>query len=750
MKPLQSTFLLALIAASFPGNSRAEQSPVYLDPKAPVENRVEDLLGRMTLEEKISLVHADSKFTTAAIPRLQIPRRWLSDGPHGVREDIGPDTWKPAGRTDDFASYLPAGIALAATWNPDTGRAYGEVVGQEARRRGKDIMLGPAINIMRTPLCGRNHEYYGEDPYLASRMVVGYIQGEQSAGVASCVKHFAANNQELQRNTIDVEMDERSLREIYLPAFRAAVQEAGVLAVMGAYNKFRGEFCCHNDYLLNRVLKKEWGFKGLVMSDWNGVHETAQAVRNGLDLEMGTVFKDRENKEKEVNYDDFFLARAFREGIQHGDYPTALLDDKVRRNLRVMITTGVLDPKRPEGSLNTPAHEATALRVAEESMVLLKNDGNFLPLNSGKIKSLAVIGENAQLRHASGGDSAAIKALYEITPLEAITRRAGRAMNITFSRAYRQPKLLSEDVADEAGVVRGGMENVSAQEVADMADRAVRAAKEADAVIYVGGLNHNHGFDSEGADRANMKLPYNQDELLSRILEANPRTVVVLNTGSPVEMGPWLEKAPAVVEAWYPGMEGGNALAHLLFGDANPSGKLPFTFPKALKDSPAHALNAYPGSNGTVRYEEGLLVGYRWFDTKKIEPLFPFGHGLSYTTFEYSNLRLVSSKESAGPVVTAEFEVANTGTREGSEVAQLYIHPENPGLPRPDKELKGFKKIALKPGEKKTVSLPLGQEAFSYYDPAKNGWWFDKSDYKVLVGASSRDIRLESQLNLAK
>jgi len=676
---------------------------VYEDATQPVEKRVDDLLSRLTLEEKIALVHGDSKFTVAGVPRLGIPKRHLSDGPHGVREEVSRDTWQVRGLTDDFVTAMPAGIALAATWNPELAEAEGAVIGDEALARGKDIMLGPGVNIMRTPLCGRNFEYFGEDPFLTSRLAVAYIRGEQSRGVASCVKHFAANNQEWERLTINVEMDERALREIYLPAFQAAVQEAGVWTVMGAYNKFRGQFCSHNDYLLNRILKGEWRFQGLVMSDWDATHDTREAALNGLDLEMGT------NK----LYDEYYLARPFHEEAQRGNIAMSVLDDKVRRNLRVMIGTGQLEGRRA-GSINTPEHQATAQRVAEEAMVLLKNDGGALPLDPAGIKSLAVIGENATRRDANGGGSSRVKAFHEITPLEGILRRVGDVTNVTYSVGY----------GSEAGD--------------DAIERAVLAAKAADAVIFVGGLNHDRNFEAEETDRLDMRLPYDQDELIQRIVEANPRTVVILIGGSPVEMGPWLERVPSVLLGWYGGMEAGNALARILFGDVNPSGKLPCTFPKRLADSPAHALNAYPGTNGTVRYEEGLLVGYRWFDTKNIEPLFPFGHGLSYTRFEYSNLRLSQS--------LAEFDVVNTGEHEGGEVAQLYVHDAHPRLGRPNKELKGFRKIFLKPGEKQRVSISLDESSFAFYDPARRAWVAEPGEFAILVGSSSRDIRLQGKL----
>jgi len=683
---------------------------VFQDKNQPLDARVEDLLSRLTLEEKISLIHADSKFTTAAILRLGIPRRWLDDGPHGVREDIGPDTWASAGRTDDFATAMPVGICLAATWNPGLGYAEGEAIGQEARARGKDIMLGPGVNILRTPLCGRNFEYLGEDPLLSGMMCSGYIRGEQSQNISSCVKHFALNNQESDRGTINVEVDERALREIYLPAFKSAVQDGGVWSVMGAYNQLRGQHCCHNDYLLNKILKDEWGYKGLVMSDWDGTHDTKQAALNGLDLEMGT----------EKKYDDYFLAQPYLNLLKSGELPLTGLDEKVRRNLRVMIATHVFDGDRKKGSLNTAAHQAVARQVAEEGIVLLKNENQILPLDATKLKAIAVIGENATRLHAHGGDSSGIKAFYEVNPLDGIVKRAGGKVNVIYSEGYRKD---------------GG---------ADLADRAVAAAKSADAVIYIGGLNHDKGFDCEGADRKDMKLPYGQDELIQKVVAANPRTVVVLE-GTMVEMDSWLDQIPALLQAWYPGMEGGNALAKVLFGDVNPSGKLPATFPKKLSDSPAHALGNFPGTNGTVTYVEGLLVGYRWFDTKNIEPQFPFGFGLSYTTFKYSGLKLIPG---TNEIVTAQFEIENTGKVAGAEVAQLYVHQKNPALMRPEKELKGFKKVFLKPGENQTFSIPLKKSAFEYYDDGKKSWVAQNDTFEILIGSSSRDIRLRDAFKL--
>jgi beta-glucosidase len=728
---LPGIFSLALLgfATAF-GTLRAEDRPLYQDASQPMEKRVEDLLGRMTLEEKISQVHGDSKFTTPAIPRLGIPVRWLTDGPQGVREDVGPYNWRSAGHTDDYATYMPSLCALGSTWNLDLATAYGNVLGQETRKRGKDIILGPIADIVRTPLCGRVYEYFGEDPLLNARMSVNYIRGVQTNDVSACVKHFAGNNQELGRAVIDMDMDARTLREIYLPPFEASVKEAGVWTVMGAYTKFRGEHCAYSDYLINKILKGEFGFQGLVMSDWGGTYSTREAVLGGLDLEMGTLIP---GTEKEQPIEDYYLARPFLEGIRNGEYPVSLLDDKVRRGLRVMFATHAFDADmRKPGALNTPAHQATAQRIAEESMVLLKNAGAALPLNVSNLTSLVVIGDNAVRRHATGLFGAGVKTMHEITPLEGIVQRAGDKVNITYS----------------AGYSKAGATNLA--ERASLIEHAVAAAKQADVAVIIAGLNHSRYLDDEGWDRKDLRLPYGQDDLIQQVFKANPRTIVVLIAGPAIEMDPWLAQVPAVLQAWYPGMEGGTALARVLFGDVNPSGKLTCTYPKQLMDSPAHALGTYPGTNGTLFYKEGLLVGYRWFDAKDIEPEFPFGFGLSYTTFEYSNLKLVPGQDTNGPVVTAEFEIANTGQRAGAEVAELYVHQEKPALSRPPKELKGFKKVVLKPGEKKTVSIPLDQRAFAYYDPAKTGWVAEAGDFKILVGSSSHDINLQDTFHLAQ
>ncbi|MGD0815774.1 MAG: glycoside hydrolase family 3 C-terminal domain-containing protein [Verrucomicrobiota bacterium] len=731
--------LLALAAATaVTGQLLGAQQAAYLDESKSIDERVADLLPRLTLEERVSMVHGKSTFSAQGVPRLGIPDLWMDDGPMGVREEVG-EGFRNLNREDDFATAMPATIGLAASFNTELAALYGTVIGEEAKQRHKHIMLGPSLNIQRTPLCGRNFEYLGEDPFLTSRIAVNYIEGEQAQGVGSCAKHFAANNQEYQRRSINVVMDERTLREIYLPAFRACVQEAGVLSVMGAYNQFRGQHCCHNDYLLNKVLKDEWGFKGLLMSDWGGVHSTDQAAMNGLDLEMGT----------RPPYSTNYLANPFLKGLKAGKFPISVLDEKVGRRLYVMFKLKLIHDQADapvnsanRGVLSTKAHQDIARRVAEESIVLLKNEG-LLPLDPAKIKTVAVIGANASSVFARGGGAANIKAPFEVTALQGITNRLGNGVKIVYAPGYKAP----------VGRVRGDHGAVIPEPPGAsqrLISSAVAAAKSADVVIYVGGLNHKGGYDAETTDRPDLKLPGGQDDLLEKIVEANPKTAVVFMGGAAVEMGSWLSKAPAVLYSWYPGMEGGNALARILFGDVSPSGKLPCTFPKQLADSPAHALHAYPGTNGTVTYAEGLLVGYRWFDAKNIEPLFPFGYGLSYTKFDYSGLKLTTGNDTKHPAVTVEFDIVNTGDREGAEAAQIYVQEMKPSVARPLKELKGFAKVSLKPGQKQKVSVRLEQGAFSFYDPDKKGWVAEKGDFTILVGRSSRDIPLQGNCQIAE
>ena len=740
LTPVVKHCVSLLFALTVLQTAQAQERPLYLDSNQPIEVRVGDLLSRLTLEEKVSLCHANAHFSTAGIPRLGVPDLIMDDGPLGVREEVG-EHGVILHHTDDFATAMPGALGLAATWNADLARDFGAVIGQEAKQRGKDIMLGPAVNIQRTPLCGRNFEYMGEDPFLTSRVAVNYIEGEQAQGVSSCAKHFAANSQEYERGSINELMDERTLREIYLPAFQAAVQEAGVLSVMGAYNQINGQHCCENQHLLNEILKYEWGFKGFVVSDWSGVHHTDLAALNGMDIEMGS----------RQAYNKYYLAKPFLKGLKSGKFPVSALDEMVRRHLYVMFKLNLIqDPSAPPAAkaapsdlLSTKEHQETARKVAEESFVLLKNQ-DLLPLNAAQTKTVAVIGANAITKFAHTGGSAMIKPLYEVTALEGISNYLGGNVKVIYAQGYNPPggsgrldyKPKSED------------DVIASQSHSKLIADAVAAAKAADVVIYVGGLNHRGGYDTEGADRKDIKMPAKQDELIQKVVQANPKTVIVLYGGGALEMDAWLSQVPALLYVWYPGTEGGNALARVLFGDVNPSGKLPCTFPKQLAGSPAHALNAYPGSHGQVEYKEGLLVGYRWFDTKNIEPLFPFGYGLSYTQFKYSNLNLLQSDDPKDPLLTVEFELSNAGDRAGAEVAEVYVQPTSPSVFRPVKELKGFKKVFLQPGEKQKVSIALDKSAFAYYDANRKAWVAEKGEYKILVGASSRDIRLDSAFAL--
>jgi beta-glucosidase len=713
------------------------------------EAEITALLAKLTLEEKVKMIHANSAFAAGGVPRLGIPEVMTSDGPHGVRPEQGRN-WKPPVGADDAGTYLPTNNTLASTWNPALGHAFGTVLGSEANARGKDIILGPGINIVRAPLNGRNFEYLSEDPFLISKMVVGYIQGVQSQGVSACVKHYAANNQELHRDDIDVYMSERALREIYLPGFKAAVQQGGVYALMGSYNKFRGTYATENAYLMNTILKGEWGFKGLVMSDWGSVHDTQEALRNGTDLEMGTdlslMYHSVDQSQATAStgatatparslYDRFFLADPALEAIKKDPTLLPVLDDKVRRILRVMYATRQLGPaKRQPGAYNTKEHQATALKVAEEGIVLLKNEGNLLPFKKS-VKTVAVIGANATRENAMGGGSGQIKAKYEISALQGIKNELGSQVNVTYTPGYT---IARDQKADP-----------------QLIQQAVAAAKAADVVIYVGGSIHGYdyskwsdnAYDAEGTDKPDMNLPFGQDELVQAVVAANPRTAVVLLGGGPIDVSAWASQTKGIVEAWYPGMEGGNALAHILFGDVNPSGKLPFTFPVKLEDSPAMKLGEYPSTPGNPlkqTYKDDIYVGYRYFDTYHVTPQFAFGHGLSYTTFKYGALSVTPGTQSA----TVKVTVTNSGSVAGAEVVQLYVKPGQTAVKRPEKELKAFEKVFLKPGETKTITLALPAESFKYYDEGKKDWVLAPGKFDLLVGSSSRDIRQTGSLTL--
>ncbi|MDQ6757326.1 MAG: glycoside hydrolase family 3 C-terminal domain-containing protein [Bacteroidota bacterium] len=678
------------------------------------ETKINALINQMTLEEKVSMIHANTTFTSGGVKRLGIPELVMSDGPHAVRFDTG--------------TYLPVGTCLAATWNPKLGYEFGSVLGSEANFHGKDVILGPAINIIRSPLNGRNFEYESEDPYLISRMVVGYIEGVQDQGISACVKHFAANNMETNRFNVNVNLSERALQEIYLPGFKAAVTEANVNTLMGAYNKVRGQWASENDYLLNKILKKEWDFKGLVMSDWGAIHNTMEAVWNGCDIEMGTDLGQRPKRD----YSKFFMADTVINLVRSGKIDESIIDEKVRRILYVMYKTNMIDGVRKKGETNTKAHQQTALKVAEEGIVLLKNENKILPLSSS-IKTMAVIGFNAERKQAMGGGSSQAKALYEVTPLEGLKNIAGKKINITYSKGYN--------------IERGATADNN------LISEAVDAASKADVAIVVGGWTHGYNYskwgdnayDAEGYDKPNMYMPFGQDELIKAVLKANPKTIIVLIGGGAIDMTQWINNAPAIIQAWYPGMEGGNALAKIIFGEVNPSGKLPMTFPKTLEDAPSEKLGMISKDTSQMFYTDDIYVGYRYFDTYKVEPQFAFGHGLSYTTFSYNNLKIVGDKNNA----TVTFTVKNTGAVAGAEVAQVYVHQEKSTLARPEKELKGFDKIMLQPGQQKIVKVTLHADAFKYYDEIKKSdWVLEPGMFDILIGQSSRVIKLMSKVKI--
>ncbi|MEO7045577.1 MAG: glycoside hydrolase family 3 C-terminal domain-containing protein [Ferruginibacter sp.] len=701
---------------------------VYTNAQSPIDTAaaINNLISKMTLEEKVNMIHASSSFTSGGVPRLGIPEMTTSDGPHGVWPEHGRG-WNLTNNTLDSGTYLPTGVCLAATWNPQLGFEYGKVLGSEANFRHKNVMLGPGINIIRTPLNGRNFEYQSEDPFLVSKMVVGYIDGVQSQGVSACVKHFVANNQEIGRHTINVLMSERALREIYFPGFKAAVQVAGVNTLMASYNLFRGEWAAQNNYLLNQVLKKEWGFKGLVMSDWDAVNSTPEALWNGMDLEMGTDLHMLPNPD----YGKFYMGDTVVALVKAGKIPEYLINDKVKRILYVMYKTNMMSGAHDKGEYNTKAHQLTAQKVAEEGIVLLKNEQNILPLTK-KVKSIAVIGLNADRKQSMGGGSSQIRAFYEVTPLDGIRNIAGSKVKISYSKGY--------------DIKRGAVPNQQ------LIDEAVKAAKKADVAIIVGGWTHGYdygnwkdnAFDAEDVDKPDMKMPFGQDELIKAVLKANPKTVVVLVGGGAIDMTQWVNETPSILQSWYAGMEGGNALAKIIFGEVNPSGKLPMSFPKKLEDNPSYALGEYPGDGKNVHYYDDIYVGYRYYDTYKVEPQFAFGHGLSYTSFEYSDLKLSAEGKNA----TATFTVKNTGKVAGAETAELYVHQEKSLLPRPEKELKGFDKVMLQPGEQKTVTIKLDENAFQYFNDVENEWVMDPGTFDILVGGSSRNIKLNGKIKM--
>ena len=707
------------------------QTPVYLDETKPVEQRIDDALARMTLDEKIAVIHAQSKFSSPGVKRLGFPDLWTDDGPHGVRPDVLWDEWVQAGQTNDSCVAFPALTCLAATWNPALSRLYGESLAEEALYRGKHVILGPGVNINRTPFNGRNFEYMGEDPWLASRMVVPYIQGLQSKGVAACVKHYALNNDEEYRHQVNVIVSDRALHEIYLPAFKAAIQEGGAWAVMGSYNLYQNQHNCHNATLLNKILKQDWGFDGVVISDWGGCHNTEEAIQNGLDLEFGS-WTDGLTMGVTNAYDNYYMALPYKRLIREFKYSTKELDEKVRRVLRLFYRT-TMNRQRPFGFLCSESHYEAALKIAQQGIVLLKNDRKILPVK--KAKRILVVGENAIKMMTVGGGSSSLKVQKEILPLDGIKARFAEA-EVDFARGYVGDTIQSYDG------VTVGRSLYDLRSAEELTAEAVAKAKDADVVIFIGGLNKSNYQDCEGHDRQTYGLPYGQDQLIEALVKANPNLVYVNISGNAVAM-PWADKVPAIVQGWFVGSESGEALASVLAGDVNPSGKLPFTWYARLEDCGAHATGSYPGTwrEGhqiiDETYKEDIFVGYRWTDKQQIKPLFPFGYGLSYTTFQVSNLRADKKEMTADDQLTITADVKNVGSLAGAEVLQLYISDTQSSLPRPVKELKGFKKVYLKPGETQQVSFTIDRSALSFYDEKTGAWIAEPGEFVAMVNNPS-------------
>ncbi len=813
------------------------------------EEKIEELLAQMTLEEKVAMCHANSKFTSTGVERLGIEELSMSDGPHGVRAEIDRHSWKCLNRPEDVCTYLPTGTAVAATWNPKLAKACGEVLGSEARYRGKDIILGPGVNVIRTPLCGRNFEYYSEDPCLIAKMSIETVDGIQSQDVAACIKHFALNNQELDRNEVNVEVSDRALHEIYLKGFYSALIEGKAFSVMGAYNRYKGQFCCHNKALVKDILKGQWRYDGVYLADWGGCRDTEESIFNGLDIEMGT----------RGSYEEYYMANAFLERAKESEEVRQQLDDKVRRILRLMFRVRKFSSDRKRGAFNTRKHQQVTYDTAAEAMILLKNDKKLLPLKKEKLKKLLVVGPNADIKHAAGGNSSGIKAFYEITPLQGLKDRLGNACEIEYERgdfeisfkdipvqtldiidltagcrAFKQTAYIKDDgnrdqeiiTFQENGKIEegkadaynievsvmipetgdysfcfatngiagihidgkayadfshnqwDGVDNPEVTELiythhyerdakinfevsikrkeetvkfdmgwitpSDIVNRTseeelLQKAKGADYVIYCGGLDHS--YDTESFDRKSMELPTEQNLMIPKLLETNANTIIVLTAGSPVTM-PWINKADTVLWTWYAGMETGHVLSDILTGDICPSGKLPFTIPKEYADTPVARYGQY--GFGNCEYKDDILVGYRGFDYDQIEPMFEFGYGLSYSFFEYSNLKTEQNREN----IVVSCEVTNRGDMTAKEIVQLYVGDPACSVVRPPRELKNFEKIELQPGETKKVVFFINEIDLSFYDEIDRVWKLEPGEFKVYIGASSRDIRLESNFTI--
>ena len=725
-----AVLMTLLVVASCDPSS---QVPLYLDPSADIELRVEDALSRMTLEEKVAMTHAQSKFSSAGVPRLGIPELWHTDGPHGIRPEVLWDEWDQAGWTNDSCTAFPALVNLAATWDRSLARLYGDCIGAEARYRGKDILLGPGINMGRTPLNGRTFEYMGEDPCLAAGLVVPYVQGVQSHGVAACVKHFAVNNQETRRTETNSIVDDRTLYEIYLPAFKAAVQEGGAWAIMGSYNLYNGQFNCHNRRLLCDILKDEWDFDGVVISDWGGCRDDDEAVENGLDIEMGT-WTDGLRGAASNGYDMYHLANPYLERLRDGRATEDELNGKLRRILRTEFRTA-MSPQKHYGRFTPPEHFAAARKIAAEGIVLLKNDGT-LPIHVHQGGRILVVGENAYKMMVVGGGSSNLKTKYEVIPLDALHEAFDRTADVIWERGY------VGDVTTDYNKVVTGQDLSESRSADQLLSDALAQARVADVVVYIGGLNKSAYQDNEGTDRKDITLPYGQDRLIEALAKVASKLVVVNISGSPVAM-PWADQVNAIVQAWYGGSESGHALVDVLTGKVNPSGKLPFTMPLALADGPLKTDRQYPGvrEEGTPwwqeYYDEGVFIGYRWYDTQNIPVQYPFGHGLSYTRFDVTD----ASVRKAGKGWRVSAVLTNVGEVAGAEVLQLYVADPEASVARPAKELKGFEKVYLRPGESRPVQFTITRQDLSFFDADAHEWVAEEGDFEALLGTSSADIR---------
>lgn len=686
--------------------------------EAALNIKINDVIKKMTLEEKIAMLHGNALFSSDGVKRLGIPELTCDDGPLGVREEIKRFDWNSANWTTDSATFLPNGSAIAATWNPAMANKYGVVIGQEANARKKIVMLAPAFNICRVPLNGRTYEYYSEDPYLNGQLAIQAVEGIQSQHVAACIKHFAANSQEVNRGNINETIDERALREIYLPAFKAAIQQGNAYTIMSAYNKINGYWCSENDVLLNTILKKEWGFKGAVISDWGGVHSTVDAANNGLDIEMGS----------NGPYNKWYFADPLLAAVKSGQVAEKTIDDKVKRILWVMYQTS-MSSNHPQGSIATAAHGQATYEIASESIVLLKNDAHVLPLKAN-VKSIAVIGDNAVRTFASGGFGAGVKVKYEVTALAGIRSRFGQTADIKYAQGYKA--IYSANKTDEQNA---GYDTPNQT----LIDEAVALAKTTDVAILC--IGSNREYESEGHDRKNLTLPFGEQALVNAVSAVNPNTIVVIMAGAPYDLNEMNKSNHTIVWSWFNGSEAGNALADVLKGVINPSGKMPFTFPVSLNESPAIALNSYPGENLNTTYKEGILVGYRWYDTKNIAPLYCFGYGLSYTNFVYSNLSTNKKQYKLNDKITVSVNVKNTGAVAGKEIVQLYIKKVNSSVSRADKELKAFKKAMIASANTAVILMNIDANDLAYFDIKLNKWVVEPGEYQILAASSSKDIR---------